>query len=168
MFDPSRLVMQTMLILVVPLNCLLLSLATAFFDLIKAEHESFRTVHFQSCNPTVIPWHVRLEPKTHDLCPFGVIQFCDIRFPQRVFKLLLQFAHVGHGEIHLNPAGRPRRLDILPDRDQHVAVTIAAKKIDLRMIDALHFSSMQDLREEALMQSNVAGLNLNAFQLAMR
>ena len=47
--------------------------ATAFLELIEADHESFRTVHFQSCNPAVIAWHIRLESKSNDLRPFGVI-----------------------------------------------------------------------------------------------
>ena len=72
---------------------------TAFLDLIKPDYESFRAVHLQPGDPTIISWDIRFESKTHDLRSFGVIQWCEIRFLHGVLKPLLQFTHVGHLEF---------------------------------------------------------------------
>src|SRR5688572_6157327 len=125
--------MRTIMILVLFLRSVVSTFAAPFLELIKADHESFRTVHFQSIDAAVIPWHIRLEPKPNDLPPLSLIYCCKVRISQRLFNLFLYVADIGNREIYLNPAGRSRRLQILPNDDEHVAITIAANKIDLRM-----------------------------------
>src|SRR5687768_5789965 len=126
------LVMGTIVLLVILLQSVVSTFAAAGLELIKADHESFRTVHFQSIDAAIIPWHIGLEPKPNDLPPLSLIYCCKIRISQRLFNSFLYVADIGNREIYLNPAGRSRRLQILPNDDEHVAITKAANKIDLR------------------------------------
>src|SRR3982750_5020039 len=75
----------------------------AWFELIEANHESFRPVHFQSIDAAVIPRHIELQPKPDDLLSLRIIDACKFRLSPRGFKLPLHLVDIRHGKIELYP-----------------------------------------------------------------